>query len=167
MPYLCSCCGETHEGLPDIGFDQPAFAYAVPKDERSERVRLNEDYCVVDDRYYFIRAVLEIPVHDHDQTLGIGVWVSQKDENFNTYVKNPVSADIGPFFGWLSTDLRFGGESSLHLKTMAHFRGDGQRPYIVVELTDHPLSVAQRNGLSLDAAWAFIHEHLDLDSNHL
>ena len=98
---------------------------------------------MVDDEYYFIRGVIKIPIHDYEQDLGFGVWVSQKKENFETYLENYDTPDIGPFFGWLSNEFKFGGVSTLSLKTMAYFQGDGQRPLIELDESDHPLSVAQ------------------------
>ena len=157
MSYVCKCCGEVHDGLPDVGFDQPAYAADVPEDERAERVRLDEDLCVVDNEHHFIRGVLRLPVHGQDEPFGIGVWVSQKAENFWTYVEHFDSSEIGPFFGWLSNDFVFGDMSALNLKTNAHFQGGTARPSIELEPTDHPLSVAQRGGISLDEAWTFVH----------
>ena len=160
MSYLCSCCGQTHEGLPDLAFDRPAYAHDVPEEERAERVWLDDDLCVIDEEYYFIRGLIEIPVHGQDETFGIGAWVSQKPENFHTYVEHFDSAEIGPFFGWLSNEFAFGGEPTLNLKTRAHFRGGVLRPSIELEATDHPLAVAQREGISLDEAWMLIHRYL-------
>ena len=157
MGYVCKCCGEVHEGLPDVGFDQPAYVSDVPEGERAERVRLDNDLCIVDDEHHFIRGVLHFPVHGQAASFGIGVWVSQKAENFWTYVKHSDSAEIGPFFGWLSNDFVFGGERTLNLKTNAHFPGGTSRPNIELEPTDHPLAVAQREGISLDEAWSFVH----------
>jgi len=160
MPYTCACCGEVHEELPDMGFDMPAHATAIPEEEWADRVELDTDSCIVDGEDFFIRTVLLIPIHDSDEHLGFGVWVSQKKESFETYMENFYSADIGPFFGWFSNELMFGGQSTLNLKTMAYFQGDGLRPYIELEPTDHPLSVAQSNGISLKEAWNFIHLYI-------
>ena len=44
-----------------------------------------------------------------------------------------------------------------------HFRGDGLRPAIELEPTDHPLAVDQRDGISLDRAWEIVHRYLDAD----
>src|SRR5262249_41970681 len=71
----------------------------------------------------------------------------------------PDSAEIGPFFGWLCTRLTCYRESTLLLKTMAQFRGNGLRPAIELEPTDHPLAVDQREGISLRRAWEFIHRY--------
>ena len=159
MSYRCSHCGEYHNDVPDLAFDCPDYADEVPLQERAQRVRLDDDLCVVDDAYYFIRGVIEIPIIDQDDTFGIGAWVSQKRENFQTYVEQFDSADIGPFFGWLSNEILFDDVSTLNLKTRVHFRGT-LRPHIELEPTDHPLAVAQREGLSLDDVWRFLHEHL-------
>lgn len=164
MSYICSCCGATHDGLPDVAFDQPAYVRDVPRDERDERVRLDPDRCVIDGEDCFIRGVIHIPVHGSPEALGIGAWVSQKRENFETYAAHDDSPDIGPFFGWLSNAFDFGGEPALNLKTLAHFRGGGLRPSLEIEPTDHPLAKAQREGISLDEAWTFVHGHLGTPS---
>lgn len=160
MTYTCSCCGEIHDDLPDLSFDRPSYASDVADDEFDKRVNLNEDLCVVDDELYFIRGVIKIPIRENEQNLGFGVWVSLKKENFEAYLENYDTPDIGPFFGWLSSEFKFGGEPTLSLKTMAHFQGNGQRPLIELDESDHPLSVAQRNGIGLDEAWKIAHDYL-------
>lgn len=161
MSYICSWRGQPHDGLPDLAFDKPDYAHDVPQNEWAHRVRLEEDLCIVDEEHHFIRGFIEIPIQGHSETLGIGAWVSQKPENFWTYVEHFDSSEIGPFFGWLSNDFAFGGESTLHLKTMVHFQGQGLRPRIKLEPTSHPLAKAQQEGIRLEAAWSFIHKYLD------
>jgi hypothetical protein len=50
-------------------------------------------------------------------------------------------------FGWLSTSLPLYPET-LCLKTNAHTRPLGHRPFIELEPTDHPLAVEQREGIT-------------------
>jgi hypothetical protein len=157
MAFICSVCGEAHEGLPDIGDEKPYYWYTLPREERDGRARLTEDTCVIDDRDFFIRGVLRLPVRDDEQDFGFGVWVSQKRENFERYVAEPDSAEIGPFFGWLSTEIDYYAESTLSLKTMAHFRGGDARPTIELEQTEHPLAIDQREGITLAKAWEIVH----------
>jgi hypothetical protein len=158
MTYICTCCGQTHEGLPDLVFDRPAYARDVPEQERQQRVRLNADICVVDDEHYFIRGIIEIPIRSRNEKFGIGAWVSQKRENFQTYLDQFDASDIGPFFGWLSNEFVFRGKPTLNLKTIVHFRGKGLRPLIQLEPTGHPLALVQRQGMTIDEAWVFVHE---------
>ncbi len=157
MSYRCATCGQVHDDLPDLGYALPLYVQDIPEDEREQRVQLSEDLCSVDDEYFFIRGVIEIPIHDYPERFGFGVLVSQKEENFRRYVEHFDSAEIGPFFGWLSNEIAFYNESTLELKTMAHFQGQGLRPFIEVEPSDHPLSRDQQGGISLDKAWKIVH----------
>src|SRR5262249_17675117 len=161
MSYRCSTCGEGHDDLPDIGMDKPDYYAEVPEGERAKRIELTPDTCVIDNEDFFIRGVIEIPILDHPQRFGFGIWVSQKRENFYTYLNNYDSSEIGPFFGWLSTRISYYEEDTLCLKTMAHFRGGGERPSIEVKATDHQLSIDQRNGITLEKAWEIVHYYLD------
>ena len=166
MGYECSICGETHEDLPDLGHDRPHYWYGLPAGEREGRARLTEDTCVIDDEDFFIRGVLSIPVLDYERDFGFGVWVSQKLENFQRYLAEPDSDEIGPFFGWLSTEISYYAESTLNLQTMAHFRGGGSRPTIELEPTEHPLAVDQREGITLAKAWEIVHFYMSDDEGH-
>lgn len=85
------------------------------------------------------------------------MWVSQKRENFYNYLDNFDSANIGPFFGWLCNRISYYKQDTLLMKTMAHFRGDGLRPFIELEETDHPLAIDQRDGITLAKAWEIVH----------
>lgn len=55
-----------------------------------------------------------------------------------------------PYFGWLTTELALYSPSTTNLKTHAHTRPLGQRPFIELEPTDHPLAVEQRTGITMD-----------------
>ncbi|MBC6608890.1 DUF2199 domain-containing protein [Hymenobacter sp. BT188] len=149
-----------HDSLPDIGFAKPEPFFTVPKDEREYRIKLTADTCVIDNEEFFIRGLIEIPVHGQDATFGLGVWVSQKEENFANYVMNPDSAEIGPYFSWLCSDIPAFG-STVNLKTRAHFNGINLRPTIELEPTEHPLSVAQNEGISIEHAWEIVHKYID------
>jgi len=161
MNYRCSTCGKQHEDLPHIGMDRPDYYWQVPEDEVDKRIELTPDTCVIDDEDFFIRGVIEIPVLNYPETFGFGVWVSQKRENFYTYLDNYDSAEIGPFFGWLSNRINYYEEETLSLKTKAHFRRGDLRPSIEVEPTEHQLSLDQRNGIALEKAWEIVHHYLD------
>ena len=159
MSYTCSVCGETHEGLPGIGADAPLQYYNVPERERSERIVLTSDTCELDGEHFFIRGVLELPVHDHPENFGFGVWVSLAAENYATYLDNFDSDAVGPFFGWLCTRIDYYAADTLFLKTQVHFRGGGQRPFVELEPTEHELALDQVRGIGLEKAWDIVHRY--------
>ena len=77
---------------------------------------LTKDLCIIKGNDFFVRGVIEIPVHDYKHEFGWGVWVSHKRENSELYRDNFESAAIGPFFGWLCTKIEFYPEPTLSLK---------------------------------------------------
>lgn len=157
MAYQCVVCGQRHDDLPDLAADRPDVWWSVPEHERAPRIQLTEDTCILDGEHLFVRGVLEIPIHDQERPFAFGVWVSQKRENFETYLANPDTSRIGPFFGWLCTGIKYYSPDTLLLKARAHFRDGNLRPRIELEPTDHPLAVDQRAGITLAKAWEFVH----------
>ncbi|HEX7664768.1 MAG TPA: DUF2199 domain-containing protein [Polyangiaceae bacterium] len=163
MGYRCATCKTIHEDLPDVGFAKPDYVFGVPMAERDARVIWTPDTCIVDRERYFVRGVLELPFVDDPNrgTFGFGVWVSQKKESFDRYVSAKEGEAIGPFFGWLCTAITSFPRPEDRLKTMAHFSKEGrQRPRIELEPTEHPLAVAQREGITIARAWEIVHHHL-------
>lgn len=159
MKYKCSTCGATHEDLPDVGFDKPDYWFSIPENERERRCKFTPDTCVIDDEHHFVRGVIHIPVHGYAHDFGLGAWASLKRENFQIYLANFDTDKIGPFFGWLCTAINYYPPIE-NVKTMVHFRGNHQRPKIVLEPTDYILAVAQRDGISLDEAYRIVHHYL-------
>lgn len=82
-----------------------------------------------------------------------GVWVSLSKVNFSRALEvwnTPGREAEKPYFGWLCTELALYPESTTNLKTNAHTRPVGNRPFIELEPTGHPLAVEQRNGITPD-----------------
>ena len=158
MSYTCSVCGEEHDDLPAIGSAAPFHWSDDYKDDTNSL--LTSDLCIIEGRDHFVRGVIQIPIRDSNQTFDWGVWVSQKKENFELYRKHfNDGVQIGPFFGWLSTKIDYFEEDTINLKAMAHFSTDGTRPLISIEPTDHPLSIQQRDGITLEEAWKIVHSY--------
>ncbi len=65
-----------------------------------------------------------MPTKETSDHFGLGVWVSQKRENFITYMENYDTADIGPFSGWMSNSISFYEVDTWAIKTMAHFQAE-------------------------------------------
>jgi len=157
MQFHCHICGKEHSGLPDLGADRPDPFWMVPENERTRRIVLTADTCQIDGAQFYVRGVIRLPILETEESFGIGVWVSHREDNFRAYFDHPDSAAIGPFFGWLATRIRFYGEDTMGLKTMARYQGGKLRPLIEVEPTGHPLAVDQRAGINLEKACEIAH----------
>jgi len=148
--FKCSACNAWHEGMPSFGTLAPHYYHGVPEAERAARCVLNDDLCIVDDEYFFVRARLNIAVEGTEEPFSWGVWVSLSEKNFDEYVEHFEVRDrsrLGPYFGWLSTGLALYPDT-VNLRTQAYLRNDGHRPLVVLEPTDHPLAIEQRDGIS-------------------
>lgn len=159
MAYHCATCGKSHDGLPDVGYRWPDPYFGVPESERDQRIHGTTDICSIDDEDFFVRGIILVPIKNSTDAFGLGVWVSQKRENFQTYLKNFDTAEIGPFFGWLCNRIPTYEEDTWALKTMAHFQGNGKRPLIELEPSEHPLYRDYSEGITLERAWAIVHAH--------
>jgi len=105
---------------------------------------------VIENKHFFVKGLIQIPVVDMNETFGWGVWVSLSEKNFRRLTELQGDAyllDEPPYFGWLSSRIP-GYPDTLNLKTNVHFCKLGDRPHIELEPTDHPLAVEQRSGIT-------------------
>jgi len=136
--------------MPTFGADAPLSYYEVPEAEREKRCSLGSDDCVIDEKSFFVRGCIDIPVHGEEEQFSWGVLVSLSEASFHQWIAcfdEPRRSHVGPFFGWLNAWLKPYPDTA-NLKTRVHLRDNGIRPYIEVEPTDHPLALEQRKGIS-------------------
>jgi hypothetical protein len=155
--WTCGACGGLHKGIPALACPEPAHWPAVGPRASNAAVHrsrhfLSEDFCVLEGQHFFIRCVLSLPIQGTDGTFDYGVWSSLSEKNFRAYVDSfdgGEQSGLGPWFGWFSNQLP-GYPDTLSLKCMVHPRDGGDRPWLELEPTEHPLAVEQRGGISLD-----------------
>jgi len=99
-----------------------------------------------------VRGCIEIPVFGNEDPFIWGVWVSLSESSFMEFkqlLEMEERESYGPYFGWLNASIPMYPETE-NLKTMLHIRNNGIRPYIELETTDHPLSLEQKNGITIE-----------------
>lgn len=151
--WTCHCCGQKFDELPmSFAFAAPDPWFAVPEAERETRGFLDSDRCVIDEREFYIRGCLELPVRGQDDRFVWGVWVSVSERNYkmiDDFWHAKQRDHIRPMFAWLCNAIPLYPQTQ-PLKTNVHLRNDGMRPFIELEPTDHPLAVEQRGGITLE-----------------
>jgi hypothetical protein len=152
-PLVCSCCGKPLDEVPtDAAVEAPWRVLDVTEAEFDRRVRLTSDTCVIDDKIFLMRGVLELPIFGTDKTFAWGVWCSLSRESFDHFMKrwnDPDWGDDPPRFGWLMSHLPGYEQSTWLLKTRVHPRGGHLRPWIEVEPRSHQIADEQREGISV------------------
>ena len=151
MRFKCPCCDKWHNEIPDVHCPMPDYAHDVPEADRKKRVFLTSDLCVVDKEHFFIRCLLLLPIKNYDESFGWGIWSSLSRQNFQRYYENYDDDMSGwdPMFGYLSNQLS-GYPDTHNLKLSVQLGSRGERPSVTLEPTDHPLAVAQREGISME-----------------
>jgi hypothetical protein len=150
MAFICPCCGRQTDELPELAAALPHFVDTLPADVRERCVTRFGDFLQFvdgDERHFFVRGVLELPIAGTHAEWAYGVWTTLSEKSF--LAARPLSeADLagGPFFGWFENRLP-GWPETLHLKAQVHVR-KGIRAAVELEPTDHPLAVAQREGIT-------------------
>ena len=86
--FACHTCGKWDEGLPfDYAYDSPAYWNSLSEEEKKGSF-LNSDLCSIEDRHFFVRGLIEVPVRDGRTAFRWGVWVSLSKKNFDRAVKD-------------------------------------------------------------------------------
>ena len=162
MTWKCPICGVGHADLPlCFGIDAPWRAL-VPEIEFNQRVDLSPDQCVVDERHFFVRGHIQIPIHDYLDPLAFSVWSSLSEASFIHMSERWEAADREsdpPYFGWLCSPIAV-YPSTIHLKLSVQSRAIGLTPVFTVEATEHPLAVDQHDGISVERWHEFAHQLL-------
>lgn len=115
---------------------------------------LSEDFCVLDGEHFFVRSILQIPVHGLENTWAFGCWSTLSRANFEKYAAgfdDGVYENDGPWFGWLSNNLKVYFEDSDPIAVDVYPQPNRQRPQLFVQDENHPLAIAQRDGIDAEA----------------
>ncbi len=155
--WFCSSCDQPHHGMIDFAARRPDPWNDSEEYESNSALRLDgnflsEDFCVMDGKHFFVRCVLDIPVHGMAEKFGFGCWGTLSRSNFELYVDgfdDGNYANIGPWSSWLCNQLLdyIGTEPEA---CWMHPQLGRQRPAIIVQDEDHPLGFDQRHGVSAE-----------------
>jgi hypothetical protein len=150
LGFACSVCKQWHDGLPlDWAFDSPIYWEQLAEDERSKSF-LNFDFCEIDDRDFFVRGIIAIPIVGTEELFMWGVWVSLSKRHFKRMIEVWNSPEIigePRYFGWLSNKIPI-YPNTVNLKANVYSKDVKHRPFIELEASDHPLALEQRTGIT-------------------
>ena len=152
--WHCASCGEEHRGIMHLGSAAPWHWQGPVEPEANSALRfdgdfLSDDLCVIGGADFFVRGVLEIPVHGSDEPFGFGGWSTLSRANFELYVASIDGAVLDEdaiWTGWLSTWAK-PFPSTLNQPCWVEPRAGGLRPLIWLHDETHPLAAAQRDGI--------------------
>lgn len=156
--FKCTFCGQMHEGSPSIAFKAPDHYACLSEEQKASMGKLSSDFCTVTNSEktdYFIRAVLEVPIHGVDEPFLWGVWVSVSEKSFKRYWDTYEDPQEGEgFFGWVCNEIPVYPCSASRPADVV-LQGDNQRPKVVLHrgvAEEDLLVIDQANGISMERA---------------
>jgi hypothetical protein len=166
--YTCSTCGKVHENLPkSFAAEFPDMYATMKREERDARTVIGSDQCIIDQKWFFIRGCLEIPIIGENEPFLWGLWASVHEEVFDeiedSWELKGRERTRGPYKGRLVNSLSIYPET-LNLKLRIVIQPVGTRPLFFVE-EEHPLATEQLRGITSSHAQEmsalFLHEQRD------
>lgn len=158
MGFKCDVCGQYHEEFPmDLAYKRPGDYFKIPKNERSERVHINEDICVIDDKEFYIRGIIELPVKNNSDTFRFGTWARINKDDFEKYLELWDATEINepPFLGQLSGGIGFYEETD-KLEVNIYLQSNNDRPKFKLISKVHLLGIDQEQGISMEKVHQFV-----------
>jgi hypothetical protein len=112
---------------------------------------LSADYCILDNRHFYLRGVSEIQIQaSGGKLLYIGCWAEVSQTTFNAYVvaQEPGAAQPPPMVGSFATTIP-GFPPTLGMACTLRAR-DAFRPLITLSGNAHPVARLQLTGVTLE-----------------
>lgn len=157
--FKCNICGKIHSGLPmDLIYRKPAGYFKIPQDERAARIICNDDICVIDNREFYIRGVLPIPIINSSDEFHWGAWARVDQDDFKTnleYWDGNIPENLPSLHGTLSGGPKDYPESDM-IPVEIILQSGNQRPIFIVLPTDNLLYIDQQNGISMEKVHTFV-----------
>jgi len=163
--WKCGSCEEWHTGAClDFSYGAPFYwskeyeeagngdDWFPGSSEERPKTFLDEDYCAIEDRDFFLRGNIHLPIIGSAETFRWGVWGSLSRENFEKSLRmadDPKRVELPPMFSWLSSQID-GYPDTINLKMRAHIQEVGWRPSFELEPTGHQLSQEYHHGITAD-----------------
>ena len=151
--FNCTTCGQFHDDLPMcLGASAPELYARIPEQERSTRVALTSDQCVIDEKHFFVLGRILIPVIGSSEPFVWLCWVSLSESNFLRACElwhTEGRESEAPYFAWVQSDFPY-EPTTLSLKANLITMPLGERPIVELQACEHPLYIEQLNGITFE-----------------
>jgi hypothetical protein len=151
MSFICKTCGQEHdEWPPDQATKRPDEIWDLPAAERAARAKEGDDFCMLDETRFFIRAVLPIPLLDRGGSWGLGLWVEVSESDCRRYYQlYDVDATEEPGFAGRIANALPSFPDALGMSVHVKLGPASERPILwCQDESSDRLSLAQKRGMT-------------------
>lgn len=152
---MCSCCGKFVPSSDiELSFQRPDEIAEMDEDEIQQRCRFNDDIYILDDKRYFIRCTLPLPVHERIEPYAIGAWAEVEENDFGKIWhlwEDENQAQFPPISALLANKVPLTKESQ-GCKILIRLTGPSTRPEIEILDPECSLHREQTCGIAVHRA---------------
>ena len=151
----CPCCDKmVPANSMELTCIKPDAIASMDEDEIEETCKYNDDIYICEEKYFYVRCVLPLPVHDKGENYNLGVWAQVSENSYNHIyemwdIKDQTNEK--PLKGLLANDvpLTVGSEDA---EISVQLIGSTSRPVITVTDKNCSLYQEQTCGITIHRA---------------
>lgn len=165
--YRCPCCDKEYDLPLCFGADVPAQYNLIRDEEKYDRIKIDKSWCVIDDERFFHRGRLTIPIIDNDEDLVYDIWATISQDDFCDRMdlwEDPERVKHAPYTGLLDSNILGYEEKVIGSEIVAIEQEPGYIPKIRLIDPNHPLTIDQQMGISLERAMEIVYNILHFQS---
>jgi hypothetical protein len=154
LQFDCDVCAQRHDIPLNMGFSVPDVVNKLLPWEKESRCKYSEDWCIIDEQFYYIRGCLQVPIAGTNNIFSWGVWTTLSEEDFDRTMElwSDESRSAEPDYkGSLANTLPTYKETRT-VNLAVRTRAVGDRPLLLVTDEDHGLFNHQRQGMPMERA---------------
>ncbi|MDN5201960.1 DUF2199 domain-containing protein [Fulvivirgaceae bacterium BMA10] len=156
--FYCVSCGLYHKDLPmAYESDGPEQYFQIPESQREMRSDITQDTYVLDEKSFFIKGQIRIPVSDSKDDFAWNVWIEITEDDFTREQEQWLEENrflSEPYSGTLDTQLTC-YPNTIGLNVKIRTQQVGIIPIVELEESNHPLSLEQEIGINKERVTDF------------
>ncbi len=147
--FSCDVCNQEHDLPLSMAFALPDFVNKLLPWDRESRVKMSEDWCIVDEKFFYLRSCLEVPIESVEKPFTWGVWVTIGLNDFDQTMEmweDPERADEPEYVGTIANTMPSYNETR-NVRVLIRTRKPGERPLVLIDDANHQLHKDQATSM--------------------
>ena len=151
----CPCCEKLVPAEDmELSYRKPDAVACMDQEDIDAQCKYTDDYYACEEKYFYIRGILPLPVLEAGRNYHLGVWVQVSSNSFNKIWdlwddKN--QSNEPPIRALLANDIHL-HENTQNIEVEIQLTGPTSRPNVIVKDHESSLYKEQQHGIAIHRA---------------